>query len=232
MELASVTVRCLPRDLPSVDQQYWIEHQAELVLILDRAMRRTRNSSEYFTPLDGAEVPEQYQAILSGWYDLAAELDYAGPVAWRVKGGFTLKKHAPALGPCHNGFKTVKTWQFEDKPTPDAIVFWIPRLVGLNKRRGQQLQLLNELFHKYSLPEVQGFGETNLIAGLVLTHFKLTGERFPLNSFWARTDTRYSTDDRLVLGDFDDGGLQCSGSWDGRVQVNGGIFPLQVVLGL
>lgn len=40
-ELSSVFVHTMPRDLLPADMQYWIQHQAELAQVLDRAMRRT-----------------------------------------------------------------------------------------------------------------------------------------------------------------------------------------------
>jgi hypothetical protein len=40
-ELTSVVTRTMPRDLLPADMQYWIQHQAELTQLLDRAMRRT-----------------------------------------------------------------------------------------------------------------------------------------------------------------------------------------------
>lgn len=54
-ELTSVVTRTMPRDLLPVDMQYWIQHQAELAQLLDRAMRRTTEAK--FLTVDYGVLP-------------------------------------------------------------------------------------------------------------------------------------------------------------------------------
>ncbi|MFA6131353.1 MAG: hypothetical protein WC730_03795, partial [Patescibacteria group bacterium] len=53
--------------------------------------------SEYFAPIFDADVPERYKAIVAKYRWLATEhgVLLTTPVCYRVRAGFTLKKHAP-----------------------------------------------------------------------------------------------------------------------------------------
>jgi hypothetical protein len=43
-------------------------------------------------------------------------------VLWQVKAGFTLKKHAPLAGPCHEKFSYPQDWDLRnDEPTADLL---------------------------------------------------------------------------------------------------------------
>ncbi len=118
--------------------------------------------------------------------------------------------------------------------TADSMVFFIPRIVATEKNAEEQKKALAKLRKKYSLPEnhLFSFGSAALVSGLILAHFKRTGERAPLNSNWVRTDTLYADGHRLYLGDFDEVGLYCDFfSWDDYRSVYLGVFPLGVELG-
>lgn len=188
---------------------------------------------EFVTPL--TVVPKKLQATHKKWQKLAKSWDYSGPVAWRVKAGFTLKKHAPLVGPCYERFAYLQDWQFEDEPTTDSIVFWIPRLVpeSTSKNVDEQRELLSALRTRLELPEhhLNGFGSVALVAGLILAHFKRVGETVPLDRLWVRTDTRDSGGYRLNLGYFDGCGLYCNGWVFGGRRGDGlGAFALGVEL--
>jgi len=176
------------------------------------------------------------KALVAKWRKLASDHGYTGPVAWKVRAGFTLKSHAPQAGPCYEQFGYLQDWQLKnDEPTADSIVFWVPRLLegSVSKDIEEQKALMTDVRVRYELPEhhMSSFGSAALIAGLVLAHFKRTGERTPLRNFYVRSDAIRAGGDRLSLGCFDEDGLVCLG-WDGDVRcVFLGIFPLGVELG-
>jgi hypothetical protein len=169
---------------------------------------------DFFTPLADSEVPEQYQSLVPLWRKLAALLGYDGPIAWRVRAGFTLKQHAPKAGCCYKNFDYLQDWGLQnDESTKNSIVFWIPRLApeSAGKTTEEQLALLSSFREQAELPahHLKNFGSAALLSGLIITHFNLTGERVPLNQLWTRTDVLHVDGFRLSLGDFDSFGLDC-----------------------
>ncbi|MBU0731903.1 hypothetical protein KKC88_03430 [Patescibacteria group bacterium] len=162
------------------------------------------------------DVPERLQETAHKWRRLAAEWGYTGPVAWRVKAGFTLKQHASQTGPCREDFQYLQDWKFEDEPTPEAICFWIPRLVpqSTSKNVDEQMELLTGLREQYNLPDhhLANFGSAALQAALILSEFKRSGDRVPQDCLWTRTDALDADGLRLRLGFFDEFGLSC-GHW-------------------
>ena len=172
------------------------------------------------------------------WRKLAAELAYTGPVVWRVKEGFTLKAHAPKAGPCYENFQYLQDWDIQnDEPTKDSLAFWVPRLVTVSKSKNveKQIAILAELRQRFGLPEhhLASFGSASLDSGLILAHFKRTGERTPLNGEWTRTDSLHSDGSRLCLGGFAADGLCCHDlDWDDYCRPEVGCFPLGVELGV
>src|SRR3989344_7095227 len=213
----------------------------ELEVLFDTDFRPTLKSSiaaelavrvqSYFKPFGDLEVPEQYVVTLGAWRKLADSLCYNGPVVWRVKEGFTLKHHAPRTGACYKNWDYLQDWKFQnDEPTKDSTVFWIPRLVSDSRSKTvpEQLTRLAEMRKEFNLPEnhLANFGSGALLAGLILAHFKREGERVPLESLWARTDTLFVGGVRFSLGGFVEGGLH-GGHWvfdDGRDGALG-VFP-------
>ena len=193
----------------------------------------------FFVPLSDNEVLGKLAEAMLNWRKLAAELAYTGPVVWRVKEGFTLKAHAPKAGPCYENFQYLQDWDIQnDEPTKDSLAFWVPRLVTGSKSKNveEQIAILAELRQRFGLPEhhLASFGSASLDSGLILAHFKRTGERIPLNGEWTRTDSLNADGSRLDLGDFDAGGLSCD-DWrwgDGKRDPSIGCFPLGVELGV
>jgi len=191
----------------------------------------------FFVPLSDNEVLEKLSETTLNWRKLAVELAYTGPVVWKVKEGFTLKAHAPKAGPCYENFQYLLDWDIQnDEPTKDSLAFWVPRLVTGSKSNNVegQIAILAELRQRFGLPDhhLSSFGSASLDSGLILAHFKRTGERTPLNGEWVRTNSLDADGSRLVLGGFDAGGLDCSGwSWivDER-DPDIGCFPLGVEL--
>lgn len=194
---------------------------------------------EFFTPLSDANVPEQYQTTLAKYRKLATKHDVltTTPVCYRVSAGFTLKTYAPKLGPCYEDFQYLQNWNFPDEATSDCLVFWVPRIVkgSTSKTASKQKKLLTRLRTKLELSahHMNNFGKVGLVAGLILAHFKATGERIPLDQYWVRTDTCDADGIRLLLGRFGDAGLDCLWLFGGRADVGVGVFAFGVeVLGL
>lgn len=192
-------------------------------------------ANTFFVPIADKDLPAKFKEITVKWRRLASDLGYTGPIVWRVREGFTLKDHAPKAGPCHEAFEYIKDWKFQnDEPTKSAIVFWIPRLLENSKSKTveEQSVLLAETCKRYSLSEhhMFSFGSATMLSGLILAHFKRTGEKAPLNCERARTDTLHKDGNRLNVN-FGAGGLDCDlYNWDGGCGDNLGAFPLGVEL--
>lgn len=187
----------------------------------------------FFTSINDPDVQARFAATVAKWRKLASDLGYDGPVAWRVKAGFTLKQHAPEAGPCYKKWAYLQDWNLRnDEPTTNSLVFFIPRLVGTSENAKEQIETLVKLRKQYQLPanHLTSFGSAALLAGLILANFKRKGERVPFNRCWARTDTIDTGGYRLNLGSFDETGLYCFDFWDWDVRRDGsiGVFPLGV----
>ena len=163
----------------------------------------------YFLPLTDAAVPQEHQLTIQKYRTLVT--DWGVPatttLCYMVRVGFTLKQHAPKAGPCYDDFRYLQGWNFQDEPTQDSLVFWIPMLVpgSTSKTKAQQLQLLGELRSVHGLPShhLTSFGSAALLAGLILAHHRATGEQVPDGGLWTRTDICRADGCRLRL------------SWDG-----------------
>lgn len=201
------------------------------------------NIEDYFLPFSDSDAITALMArgrsqklaerMVRVWRFLATSLNYTGPVCWQVKAGFTMKEHAPKAGPCYEGFQYLQNWYFPDEPTKDGIVFWIPRFLeeSTGKNVDEQMTLLTDTRIRFGLPDhhLTSYGQASLLAGLILAHFKATGERIPQDQLWIRTDTRYADGYRLNLGRFVGRGLGC-GHWEcgGGGDDDLGCFPLGV----
>jgi len=194
--------------------------------------------SRHFQPLSDDQVPLKYETSLLKWLRLASRLGYIGPVVWQVRAGYILLKHAPMTGPCYKKWQHLQGWKLRnDEPTKDLLVFWIPRLVtgSKGKKPEEQTKLMAEIRSQIDLPEhhLMSFGSAALLSGLILTHYKRTGEKTPLNGEWTRTDTFHADGNRLPLGDFGGSGLCCgSRDWDEGERSALGCFPLGVEPGI
>ncbi len=172
----------------------------------------------YVVHMDDKDVPEQYRETIASWRKYASHVGYTGPVAWKVKAGFTLKTHAPQAGPCYSQLGYLQDWQLKnDEPTKDSLVFWVPRLIdGSTSKTIPQMEKIRKDFRKvYELPahHATSFGSIALLFALILAHFKRTGERVPLKYLYAASDTFHVGGRRLIAGGFDGGGLYCC-SWN------------------
>ncbi len=169
--------------------------------------------------------------IVWRWY--ASDCGYTGPIAWRVKKGFTLKIHAPQAGPCYQELEYLRDWEFRnDDPTKDSLVFWVPRLVkGSTGKSVEQMELRRaQLRRFYGLPKnhCRQFGSISLLFALILAHFKRTGERVPLHLDYAVSDTLYVNGKHLISGYFGGSGISCRLRDDGHGDDNVGFFLIGV----
>jgi len=190
----------------------------------------------FFKPISDNGVPGRFVKVTHSWRKLAAELGYTGPVAWLVKEGFTIGAHAPKTGPCKENFQYLNNLGIQgDEPTKDSIVFWVPRLVpgSEDKTVSEQTKILTKLRKQFGLPEhhLSSYGNASLNSGLILTHFKRTGERVPFNGRHIRTDSRFvKGDNRIHLGDFIVELLCAHHGWNSGRDPMLGCFPLGVEL--
>lgn len=191
--------------------------------------------SSFFAPIADENVPPDRSSLVAKWCEFAEDLEYAGPVFWQVKVGFTIKEYASKAGSCYLDFKRVLFEKFENnEPTPDAAVFFIPRTVATVSTVKEQMKVLRWLRKSYRLPKnhCASFGKATLILGLIEAHLKHSGERVPLDGGWVRTDTVTKGGSRVALGTIQHG-LICAGPHyleDDRSDLLG-VFPLGVELG-
>ncbi len=157
--------------------------------------------------------------------------DWKENIFYKVGIGFDFQGYAPEIGPCYNNWSEQRRWSLKNKKsTRTSLVFWIPRLLpeSCSKNVDNQLKLMAAHRKEYNLPEncLKDFGGASLNTLLILERFHRTQERTPLNNYWIRTDTLRLGGDRLDLGYFDDGGLDCSDwLWDGSGGAYLGCFP-------
>lgn len=174
----------------------------------------------------------QIAAKVVSWRKYATAIGYKGPVVWLTRKGFTLKTHAPFAGPCQGKLAYLQGWPLRnDEPTMEAIVYWVPRLAqdSTSKTSSQMEVLRTELKARHNLPEnhCDRFGSIALLFALILRHFKLSGERVPLKYLYAASDTFHGDGHRLIAGNFDGRGLNCS-FWHGDAIGDVGFFLLGV----
>jgi len=181
-------------------------------------------ANTFVVPLSDTEMLDQFPQFadrLPPWRKLAASMGYTGPVVWHVKQGFTLKKHAPLVGPCYKNLQHLQNWNFnDDHPTDNCLVFWVPRLAenstGQTIRQMREHLVLLKVLYKLPGDHATTFGSIQLQFALILAHFKRTGERVPLSRCYMASDTLFSGGIhrfRFIAGCFGDDGLNCN-YWD------------------
>lgn len=218
----------------ALDDPHLTEEQVRAMHPLFYKKGETVEIAEFFAPVSDKDLPEELRETAAKWRKLAAELGYSRPVAWKVRAGFTLKQHAPKAGPCYENFAELQDWNLQnDEATKDSIVFWIPRLLpgSTAKTVDEQKALLADLRQRYDLPatHLTSLGSAALLAGLILAHFKITGERVPLDRYWVRIDTLDSDGYLMRLGNFGGQGLGCDGyGWGSHRHGDLGCFALGV----
>ncbi|MDO8581636.1 MAG: hypothetical protein Q7S16_02060 [bacterium] len=201
----------------------------ERAKIAEEKEARERAKKEFVLPLEDKEVPAEYQESLQHWRELAKELDYDGPVVFRVKAGFTLKD-ALKTGYCSKIFEELYLDIHGDKPTEDSLVFWIPRFIlnGIDKTVTDQRILLVNLRNRFNLPNhhCSSFGDASLLTALILDHFKRTGEEVPSRSDGSVLTEAFMKGMRVILGWTSDGKFFCDRTSDIRGHTS--VFPLGV----
>lgn len=171
--------------------------------------------NNYFTYLE--TCPKGHEKTYQKFLNLAKKLKSTVEI-YQVAAGFTVKK-APEMGYCYEDFKYLQSWNFEDEPTKDCVVFWIPKIQGLDKPFSGQEKILSEYDCKFESASLQ--------IGLLLAHFQRTNERLPENYNYVRTSTFHVDGRRLLAGSFNESGLYCH-CWDEGAGGYVGFFLLGV----
>lgn len=200
--------------------------------------------SKFFAPVADSEAiilltpqfgSEEAARIVYQCRQLAMDEGYTGFIFWRAAAGFLWRTHGPLFGTCRENWKYLQTWRLKNDPTTtDSLAFFVPRLLtgSTGKAVTDQRKLLVETRAKYTLPEpfLKDFGSAAYVAGLTLSHHRITSERTPLDLLWARCETFRVDGGRLDFGNFlESSGLGCL-NWDDGLPVDFiGIFPLGVV---
>jgi hypothetical protein len=148
--------------------------------IQDNSPAADRNEV-FVSALSNDAIPDHLKPTLVKWRKMTDEcFSYSGPIVWKVQAGFTLKRHAPYAGSYSRDLTHIQNWDFEDKPTVNSFVFWIPRIVpgsdGYLEAWKQSL-LLNDLRERFYLPSnhLSSFGDISLLAGLMVAYFEMVG---------------------------------------------------------
>ncbi len=207
--------------LTEEEMKEWTEGPGEVKDFL-AARVAEKMANTFCVSLSDNELQQQFPQFadrLVPWRKLAALMGYTGHIVWLVKQGFTLKKHAPLVGPCYDNLGYLQDWNFDDNPTDDCLVFWVPRLA--ENSTGKNIKAMEahraELKKRYELPgdHATYFGSIQLQFALILAHFKRTGERVPLNFLYMASDSLSADGSRLIAGHFGDFGLHCH-YWGGN----------------
>lgn len=123
------------------------------------------------------DIPRDLEKVWDAWKDLGESLKYTGPVAWRVKGGFSFQTDFPAIAsPFDKSLSNIQQWPLRNnEPTLPSIVFWIPRpLNGDFENTQHRHTLIEKVRRDHGLPEhhLVSFGSASLISALLLAGAK------------------------------------------------------------
>jgi hypothetical protein len=190
----------------------------------------------HFTHVADAAVPEKHGTTVKKYRALAAQHGVLAsmPVCYRVRSGFTFMDHAMKLGCYYAEMSSGRS--FQDDPTSDGLVFWCPRLLQGSRNRFayDQSDLLADCRARLELSEhhLSGFGSIALVAGLLLAHRQVTGERVLLcdGDHTVRVDSCYTDGYHMHLGHNLRTDRVFCGDWDndGNAFKDRGVFALGV----
>lgn len=160
------------------------------------------------------KLSEQKVETLQNWRRLADKLNYRGPIVWQVRQGYHWREHANKDGLRIRNYINPEEWTLtNDETTFTTEVFWLPRLLKetINKPALEQLAVMARVRDEYNLPKhhMTSFGSASLLAGLILSRFKRSGDCLPFSLCAARTDTMTLGEKRLHLGHFQASKLAC-----------------------
>ena len=214
----------------------------ELLAIIEKPGRLKRYAktivaenaaNTYVTHLNDVDVPEEFHDAKIAWRKLAIKIGYIGPVAWKVRAGFSVKLHANLVGPCYRHLDHLQDCEFSNyEPTKDAIVFCIPRMAeGSTNKKFAQMEVRREkLRQRYGLPahHCQSNGSISLLFALIFANFKRTGDKSQLQGRCAVSDTITTDGCHMFAGIFGDEGLHCD-PWNDEFPHEGfGFFLLGI----
>lgn len=188
----------------------------------------------YIKSITDGEFLAQHQGVIEARRRLAASQEYEGPIMWEVPEGLSVQDLSQH-GPCYeNNRELVRTWSLADQCLEAGIFFWIPRpLCGsFGLSLADQQRFLDERRQIYGLPatDLACFGPAGVLFGLILAHYRETGEKLLQNSFCCRTDTFDFERARVNVGPFVEhgtviaGGLACIPLHDTIARPEYGVF--------
>lgn len=141
---------------------------------------------------------------------------YDGPIAWKVRAGFSLTQHAPLAGPCfmNLGYMQGKSWEMKNhEETKESLVFWIPCLAEASGHKNikEMKEHLRTLRRRYKFPHnhCQSFGSIALLFALIFANFKRAKGRAALHDCYVVSDTVLLDGSHLSAGIFGESGLHC-----------------------
>lgn len=179
-----------------------------------RGLRKRRERKFFATPLSDAEAGELLVSKggiaaalvvqrLSAWRELAFRHHYTGPVAWKVRAGYTIEHGSEKSSfRLMNEAETLAKGILNDEPTTASVAFWIPRLLheSTQKSVSEQLELLASVRGALGLPahHLKGFGHAGWITVLSYAHRWRSGEQPLRDEYAVRTDTYYKNGTRVL----------------------------------
>lgn len=191
-----------------------VDHQGVVAkLLLGRAFKEVIPEFTALTDKEAVErlstkarsgyAREQARQIVAKYRAQASKqgVPETSPLHYVAPKGFKLKGYSVSRFFYHGTHRDGNA--IKEETTELCLASWIPRLVegSENKHAGEQLVLLASLRNRMELPEhhLASFGSVTLLVGLIMGHFKATGEMLPFTDGYARTDTHYEVGRRLCL---------------------------------
>ena len=169
-----------------------------------------RREPEYIVTLQDADLTSEQRKTKSKYERLANGTGW--PVlVYRVEAGFCLKKHAATFGSCLEDLKYIESWDFNDKPTVDGVVYCTIFQDGWDKDAIDQMNALRAAGKRIGIPprHLISFGPANLIA-LILLHFRKENRALLLpTDCIVRTETLEVSGHRICFNQDEVYGLKC-----------------------
>lgn len=179
------------------------------------------NPLDWCRPLEDGDVPERLLGIPDQYRRIHTEvlprlreshrigdarifrfIDEGGCIAYQVRAGFTMKEHGARAQNTYDWGDIVVHRDFDDAPTQDAIVFWIPCPIpgAFSRNVEEKLAILAGIREEVGLSRqhLNCFGSGSLITLLILTYFETTGRVHLPMGFYAVTDTMVRSSPKVV----------------------------------
>lgn len=201
--------------------------------------RKMYEGIQHFTPIPDHSLNTKYWPLLAKYRFLASMwgVEPGVDICYRVCKGFSLKDYTLIEGFNPEFFEKVDhsidayLVGSQLEITKDCLVFWIPKVVpnSFGKDNLGHLRMLSQIRTEMGLPEhhLNGFGTATMNTGLILSHFKRTGQRL-LAKEGVRTGSYLGNGFNLCLGNFRESGLSCDKASNMSSLNTLGVFALGV----